>query len=95
MKIHFIATLTVSLLFALPALAQQHAASAVKVPVLTTLEEAVNSAAYFQRGVDEHIAKNELDQLHAYAFAARDSAVKANDLATTLTARNAKNWVIM
>jgi len=62
----------------------------VPVPVLKTPGDAVNAMAYFQRGVDEHIAKDQLHQLHAYAFAARDAALKIDDLATTLPAEKSK-----
>lgn len=86
MKTKYAVGLLLTILLTQPVLAQDHSASAVKVPTLTTLDEAVNSVVYFQRGVEEHIAKNDLKQLHAYAFAARDSAIKAHDLATTLPA---------
>jgi hypothetical protein len=65
--------------------AQQHEATAVAAPVLSSLDDAVNAVAYFQREVDAHIASNELDKLHGFAFAAADAAARSKGFAASLS----------
>jgi hypothetical protein len=69
---------------------EEHESKKVMLPTLSSMQDVVNSVAYFQREVDEHIESKQLDELHGYAFAASDAAAKAKDFATSLGADKVK-----
>jgi hypothetical protein len=63
-----------------------HGGPAEQAVALGSMDDAVNAVAFFSRRVDSNIKNNELDKIHASAFAAADAASSSSQFATSLTA---------
>lgn len=86
-----LAALTALSLYTTPIAASEehdHSNDAPLAVQLSNLDDAVNAVAFFQREVDSHITSGALLQVHASAFAARDTATSASDFANALTETN-------